>query len=141
MNSPTLSLLRDQNPKTPLPDSEDADPGVRGIFELGICIDCGRDDSVDGRAEVAGVVPALLLVELVLISDRGIGGRIGALEKGIGGGAIGFDDWTGAVRPGATGVLCLLCRLSCSSSISAFASAIAKFERVIFNVVRRELCE
>jgi len=41
---------------------------------------------------VAGVVPALLLVELVLISDRGTGGRIGALEKGIGGGAIGFDD-------------------------------------------------
>jgi hypothetical protein len=50
-------------------------------------------------------------------------------------------DGVWAERPGATGVDCLDCRLSCSSSISAFASAIARFERVILRVVRRELCE
>jgi hypothetical protein len=97
-------------------------------------MDLGRFDSVEGRADVAGVVPALELAWPVLIS--GSGARAGALGPGTAGGPMA-GVW--AVRPGATGVDCLDCRLSCSSSISAFASAIARFERVILRVVRREL--
>ena len=66
-NSPTLSLLRLQNPKTPLPDSEDAETGVLGLFALGIWIDWGRFDSVECR------VACVVVFGVVLMSDKGAG--------------------------------------------------------------------
>ena len=75
---------------------------------------------------------------VVLISDKGAGVEVllGPAFGTGGGPMIDVGVWVG--RVGLAGVCC---RLICSSSISALASAIAKFERAILRVVNRELCE
>ena len=138
MNSPTLSLFRFQNePNIPFVESDEADTGVRGLVVEGIWIDCGRDDSTDRRGVAGSVLasrPSPAPGPVVLV-------RVGT-GLGCGGGAIAAEDWglDGAVDVGGCGA-CEVCRFNCSSSISALASAIARFDRAILSVVRSVLCE